>query len=100
MAGVNGSSKRPHSASGGGDGDDEEDDDDGSRRPAKRRQTVHHGLRQRQALPADISQLSHAADVVQMQLVRAACIVLSAAGFAAVEPSALEGLRAATEECT
>ena len=47
----------------------------------------------------EITAAAHDEEFFQMQLLRAVSVALSAAGFAGVDPTALESFRALTEEC-
>ena len=59
----------------------------------------YHQLKHTQQIPVDITAAAHDEEFFQMQLLRAVSIALAAAGFAGVDPAALESFRALTEEC-
>ena len=60
---------------------------------------MHHQLKNTQQIPVDITAAAQDDEFFQMQLLRAISIALNAAGFAGVDPTALESFRALAEEC-
>lgn len=60
---------------------------------------MHHQLKYTQHIPVDVTDAAHDEEFFQMQLLRAISIASAAAGFAGVDPAALESFRALTEEC-